>query len=395
MNDVVVVGAGYAGVSCALRLSSRITRLGLPVRVRLVSPRPVLAERIRLDQFVTGQALPERTLGSLLAGSKVDLIHGTAEAIDPDARTVRVDGRDIGWDRLVLAGGSGTDLHSVPGADEHAVTLDYDSAPGVMQKIAALPHGARVAVIGGGLSGIEVASEVAEACWYLDVDLVSCQRVGGELSPAGRAHVLHVLGQRLGVAIYENQQILSVGKRVLRTASGELHFDLCIWTAGLVAPPLLREAGLSTNAKGQVLVDPMLRSVSAPHVYVAGDIGVPVIPTGQQLPKGCKSAMPMGAHVAENIICELRGKPARKFDFALMFYCVSLGRRNGLILRPDAAGRPVGRVLSGHAAVLFKEFICRSTMWAIRLERRGIPAVAWRHTGKVHGHAGQLEGLGQ
>jgi NADH dehydrogenase FAD-containing subunit len=395
MDDVIVVGAGYAGVTCALRLSSRIRQFGLPVRVRLVSPRPALVERIRLHQFVTGQPVPERPLKDLLARSNVELVHGVAEAVDLDARTLRVGGRDIGWGRLVLAGGSATDLHSVPGAAEHAVTLDHDSAPGVMRTLAALPHGARVAVIGGGLTGIEVASEVAEACSHLDVDLVSGQQLAGEFSPAGRAHVRRVLKERLGVAIYEHQRVLAVGKRALHTPSGELPFDLCIWTAGFVVPPLAREAGLSTNARGQVLVDPMLRAISAPHVYVAGDMGMPVTPTGQQLPMGCKSAMPMGAHVAENIIRELRGKPVRKFDFALMFYCVSLGRSDGLIQWPDAAGRPVGRVLAGHAASLFKEFICRSTMWAIRLERRGIPAVVWKRTGKDRGHAGQLEGLGR
>jgi NADH:ubiquinone reductase (H+-translocating) len=101
------------------------------------------------------------------------------------------------------------------------------------------------------------------------------------------------------------------------------------------------------------------------------------------LPTGCKSAMPMGAQVGENIARELRGDPAEAFDYALLFYCVSLGRRDGLIQWADDEGRLTGRILTGRRAAWFKEAICRSTVWALKIEARGHKAVVWKRTGRA------------
>ncbi|WP_167758774.1 NAD(P)/FAD-dependent oxidoreductase [Zemynaea arenosa] len=383
MKDIVIIGGGYAGLSCALRLGARVRKQGLAARVHLVSARPVVVERIRLHQRVAGQAMRERALDTLLAGTGVRLVRGAAEDIDVQAHTVRVDGEVLNWDRLVLAAGSRTDLQAVPGAAAHAVSIEPDTAVALMQRVAALPPGSRVAIVGGGLTGIETASEIAESCrgLQLDVRLVAGQRLAADFPPPARAHLRHTL-ERLGVQVIEGQRVVEVAADHLCTHAAPLPFDLCIWTAGFAAPPLARHAGLSCNAAGQVLVDPMLRALSHPAVYVAGDMGAPVQPPGQPLPQGCKSAMPMGVHVAENIVRELRGAAPDPFDFALMFYCVSLGRRDGLIQWADAAGALTGRTLTGRRAAWFKEFICKSTIWALQLERRGLPAVVWKRTGQ-------------
>lgn len=382
MTEIVVIGAGYAGLTCALRLGARVRKSGLAARIRLVSPRPVLVERIRLHQLVAGQALPQRPLESLLAGTDVELVPGSAEAIDVDARTVRVDGREMRWDRLVLAAGSRTDLWRVPGAADHAVAVEPESGHHVMRSLSGLRQGARVAVIGGGLTGIEISSEIAESHPHLGVHLVAGEQVAQEFSAAGRSHVVRTLTRRLGVRIHQDAPVLALAARELQTVSTSIPFDLCIWAGGFAASSLASGCGLECNAAGQVLVDPMLRSISHPHVSVAGDMGAPA--QGERLPMGCKSAMPMGAHVAENLVRELRGEPLQEFSYALLFYCVSLGRRDGLIQWPDSLGRPAGRVLTGRRAALFKEAICRSTIWAMELERRGIPGVVWKHGGKEH-----------
>lgn len=385
MKDIVIIGGGYAGLSCALRLGARVRRQGLAAQVHLVSARPAVVERIRLHQRVAGQAVRERALDTLLARSGVRLVRGVAEDIDVHAQTLRVDGEVLHWDRLVLAAGSRTDLHTVPGAAANAVAIEPETAPALMRRVAALPAGSRVTVVGGGLTGIETASEIAESCrrQRLEVRLLAGQRLAADFPPPARAHLRHTL-ERLGVRVTEGQRVVEVAADHLCTSGAPLPFDLCIWTAGFAAPPLGRQAGLSCNAAGQVLVDPMLRSLSHPAVYVAGDMGAPVQPPGQALPLGCKSAMPMGVHVAENIVHELRGTAPVPFDFALMFYCVSLGRRDGLIQWADAAGALTGRTLTGRRAAWFKEFICRSTIWALQLERRGLPAVVWKRTGR-HG----------
>lgn len=380
--DIVILGGGYAGVSAATRLAHAARPQGTPVRIRLVNPQPVLIERIRLHQAATGQKLRERRMDALLRQCGVEWVEGSAERIDLERQLVHVGGDPLPWDRLVVALGSRAGSGAVPGAAEHAWTLDAGQVPGLLDALRTLGAGARVAVVGGGLTGIEAASEIAEAFPGLRVQLLSQGPVADGFSPAGRDHIAATLGV-LGVQVHEHVGVQAVEKEQLATGHGPVPFDICVWTAGFSMPSLPRDAGLAVNAHGQVRVDPMLRSISHPHVYAAGDIAAPVEPPGQPLPMGCKSALPMGAHVGENLSRELRGEPPAAFDYALMFYCVSLGRRDGLIQWSDKEGALTGRILTGRRAALFKEVICRTTWWSLRLEAKGRKAVAWKKTGRV------------
>src|SRR5436190_17728486 len=81
---VVILGAGYAGLLCALRLRRRAGRHG--ARITLINARPDLVERIRLHQLAAGQEVPSRPLAGLLEGTGIELRVGRATAIDLDRR---------------------------------------------------------------------------------------------------------------------------------------------------------------------------------------------------------------------------------------------------------------------------------------------------------------------
>jgi NADH dehydrogenase len=174
---------------------------------------------------------------------------------------------------------------------------------------------------------------------------------------------------------------LAVIRNQLLTSAGELDFDLCLWSVGFGFARLPRDAGLAVDEHGRVRVDPCLRSSSHADVYAIGDIANPVVPPGQALPMGCKSASPMGAYVADSLAGLLRGHEPRPFDFATPMYCVSLGRRDGLIQIVRDDGEPTGPVVTGRAAAVLKELVCKATMWSLQLERMGLSGVAWKRTG--------------
>lgn len=381
--DILIVGGGYAGVACATRLGRGLRAHGSSARVRLINPAPFLIERIRLHQAATGQPLRERRIDDLLARAGVELVSGWADRIDLQTRTVRVGDELMHWDRLVLAVGSHSGARDVPGAAEHACELEPLSVAPVQARLDALPAGARVTVVGGGLTGIEAASEIAEAFPRLQVQLVSRGALVQDFSEAARRYLHDTLAGTLGIELREDVEVRAVRAGALETDRGALSFDLCIWAAGFRLPALARDAGLRVNARGQVLVDPLLRSISHPTVYAAGDIAAPVLPPGQSLPMGCKSAMPAGAHVGDNLARELRGEPPRAFDYALLFFCVSLGRRTGLIHWADDKGQLTGRIFTGRRGALFKEMICKLTWWALVAEARGLHAVVWKMTGQA------------
>jgi NADH dehydrogenase FAD-containing subunit len=121
-HRIVVLGAGYTGMMCAIRVARR-TR-GDRARVTLVNPSGRFTERLRMHQIATGQHLAEVSIPEILAGTGVEFVQGRASRIDPATRQVCVDTVDgqrlFGYDSLVYAIGSVTDTTTVPGVDAHA-----------------------------------------------------------------------------------------------------------------------------------------------------------------------------------------------------------------------------------------------------------------------------------
>jgi NADH dehydrogenase FAD-containing subunit len=87
--------------------------------------------------------------------------------------------------------------------------------------------------------------------------------------------------------------------------------------------------------------------------------------------------MPAGAWAAENIARRLRDQPEQSLQYAVPFFCVSLGRRDGLVQMAARDGSMTGRVLADRRGAWFKELICRSTMWALKMERMGVSGIQW------------------
>jgi NADH dehydrogenase FAD-containing subunit len=377
MNEhrIVIAGAGYAGVSCALRLARRVPS---NVSVTLISSTDRFVERIRLHQRATGQNVGEWSLPALLRGSRVELRVGVIEQLDLSNRTFKLGaGHRIEFDTAVLALGSYIDVYSVKGVREHAMAVEFDAVSGIHQALRkAATRGARVTVVGGGLTGIELASEIAEVFPNLRVSLVSQTPLAESWSEAARVHVLASM-RRFGVRVEEGPHIKEVHAGHLQTDRGDMPFDLCIWAGGFVGHSLAWNSGLKVNGQGQALVDTQLRSVSHPGVHVIGDLATIAPGLQPQMPMGCKSAMPAGAWAAENIARRLRGLPEQSLQYAVPFFCVSLGRRDGLIQMAARDGSMTGRVLTRRRGAWFKEFICRSTIWALKMERLGLSGIQW------------------
>jgi len=365
-EHIVIVGGGYAGLSCALRLARHS---GARARITLINGSASFVERIRLHERAAGASAPALPLADMLHGSGVTLRVGWVQNIDLQRRTVAVGDDHVPWDRLVLALGSQVDVDRVPGVRELAYTLEEASALALSAELPALSAArAKVAVVGAGLTGIEAASELAEAYPQLSVVLVT----RGEPAPGCSARARGQLRAgltRLGVELREQAAVRALRPDMLLTDQGPIPVAACVWTTGFVASPIARSAGLATNEHGQVWVDPQLRSISHPGVHVAGDLAVLRDPRYASVPMGCKSALPTGVHVAENLANALAGRPARAFSYRAVPFLISLGRAAAVVELPalSAGARPL--VLHGKLAAKLKELVCRGTRWALALER--------------------------
>ena len=373
-HQVVIVGAGYAGLLAAARLAR-----APGIAVTVVEPAPVFVERIRLHQRAAGQRLRARPLAEFMAPG-VRWAQTRVTAIELATRTLRLaDGATLAYDQLVLAVGSVVERTRVPGVAEHCLSLQTDAECRAIA--AAARRGGAAVVVGLGMTGIEAACELAGAHTNLAVTLLGGGRLGEGLAPAGEAHLREVLA-RLGVRVIEGARVTEVTAGSLRLGNGAREeFSLCVWAGGFVAPELAARAGLPVAADGRVRVDGSLRVPGHPEVLVVGDAARVLQADGSALRMACATAMPMGAHAAEQVLRQHRGEAASELRFAAAMLCVSLGRGEGLIQLLTAEDRPRARVVRGRAAAVIKEAICRMTVVALRAEARGVPVYRWLQPG--------------
>ncbi|GAA1990258.1 NAD(P)/FAD-dependent oxidoreductase [Amycolatopsis minnesotensis] len=350
-EKIVVIGAGYTGLAAA-KLAAKWTG----AEVTLVNASDRFVERVRLHQLATGQRLRDLPLRDLLAGTGVRLVVGKVRAIDPDAREVRLDNASIGYDKLIYALGSHAALDDVPGAAEHANTVaSHDDAERLRGKLA---ESRTVAVVGGGLTGIEAAAELAESHPRLKVSLVTGGPLGATLSERGTRHLHRVFG-RLGVDIRENAKVIEVRADGLVLADGDtVEADTVVWTAGFVVPSIARDAGLEVDAAGRMIVDEALRSVSHPDVVAVGDAAAIRLASGLELRMACATGLPTTQHAVRVLAGKGTGTPR----FRYFNQCISLGRRDALIQFVRADDSPVEAVLKGRVAAFYKESVVRGTI---------------------------------
>ncbi|MET9647875.1 NAD(P)/FAD-dependent oxidoreductase [Streptomyces syringium] len=363
-HRLVVIGAGYAGLPAAKRLARKLSRSD--ATVTLVNASDRFVERVRLHQLAAGQRLAAPSLRQQLSGTSAQLVVGRVTAIDPIRRTVCTDAapREIGYDTLVYAVGSQARLDDVPGAVEHAdAVADLERATRLRHRIAGIASGGTVAVVGGGLTGLEIASELAESYPELRVRLLTgASDVGTGLAPRARAHLRRAL-DRLDVSVHTGTVVAAVREDGLDTRDGtSFAADAVVWATGFRAPELARAAGFATDESGRMLVDATLRSVSHPEVYAVGDAAAGVSAGGAPSRMSCQTALPMGRGVADVVAARLAGREPGPVRIGYAFTNISLGRHDGVVQFTHADDRPRRFVLTGRAAAAFKEVVVRSTV---------------------------------
>ena len=193
---------------------------GARVAVTLVNPRRAFVERVRLYQMLPRSRPRPRhqDLGVVLEPS-VRFVEGQVTGLDGPSGRATVEPAPGGhlrvepFDTCLIATGSVTDLGAVAGAASHAAELGTaESAARARARLAALADGARVLVVGGGLTAIELAAEIAEARPGRRTVLATGGVIGPGLSCKGRAVVArHLAGQ--GVAVHEHTRVTEVDGR--------------------------------------------------------------------------------------------------------------------------------------------------------------------------------------
>ncbi|WP_067676896.1 NAD(P)/FAD-dependent oxidoreductase [Nocardia miyunensis] len=362
-HRIVVLGAGYAGANAAGRLARRLHPGD--VEITVVNADPDFVERVRMHQLAAGQQLARRPLAGLFADTGVALRIARVRSVDADRKLVAVRDEhgvdlEIAYDTLVYALGSTAADNGVPGVAEYAHTVtDPATALRLRDRLAGLDRGAAVLVVGGGLTGIEAATEIAETRPDLAVTIAARTGVGDRLSEKARRHLNSVF-DRLGVAVRPHTEIARIDSTTATTTDDRVvPAAVTVWTAGFAVHPIAAATTVTVDPTGRIMVDRTMRSISHPDVYAVGDAALADGPGTEPLRMSCASGIPMAWQAADSIAARLTGRRVPRVPIFYAAQCISLGRRDALIQFVTPDDRATNFLLKGRHAARYKELICR------------------------------------
>lgn len=319
---VVIVGGGYAGLAFVRGL--RTTAAGRRARVTLVDRNDFHTLLTETHTVAAGHRAAAAVRIPYAAIAGFDLYQAEVTGMDPAARRVHTRSGPLSYDYLVVAPGARDRDFGIPGVREHTLTLRGEAdARRIRQRLSAVPPEAPVIVAGGGLTGVELAAELALAAPDRPVTLLEA---GAEMLNGLPARVQRRARRRLeqlGVAVRTGAPVTAAGPGWVDLSGGErLPAALAIWCAGVGGHALAGALGVPLDGAGRVPVDPYLRA--RPDIYVIGDSAA----WGGQAPSA-QLAQQMGLGAGADLARRLAGRPGRPFRYRSLGTLLELGRWAG------------------------------------------------------------------
>jgi len=376
-HRIVILGAGFGGLTAAVRLSKR---LGKRKRCEIVVVdkmthhlyRPWLYEVATGDadeaRLKAGVATPYEDLREHLATAGVRVEYQEVIGLDQGAKSVKLaDGRSLPFDELIVALGAMPDFYGIEGLEMHGVPMyGLRDAMIVNRRLHELVEKKRrnelpfirVLVGGAGPTGVEFACELSNfmrtqvkkgmlGAGEYSIELVEASprplpSFHADMSAWAKARL-----EKLGVRLILDACIKGAHKdhvvlapRPLKPGETmdmlicdfkkehekEVVTDLLVWCGGFRANPAAMHLGLAVDARGRIEVDETLRVRGQEHVWAVGDCMALTDPASKRpVPQLAQGAIHQAEMVVENIVRMMHGAKLETYPFPHMHALVPMG----------------------------------------------------------------------
>ena len=350
---VVIVGAGFGGLTCAARLANAPVRITLIDRHNYHLFQPLLYQVATAGLSPGDIATPIR--GLFRERFNAEVLLGEVTGVDPARREVMVGQRRVPYDRLVLATGAS---HSYFGRDEwgpYAPGLKrIEDATEVRRRLLTAFERAEATddeaerrslltflIVGGGPTGVELAGAIIELARhgmekeFRRFDPASARVLLVQAAPRILPTFPEALSERakrslerLGVEVLLNSRVERIDDAGVTVSGQRIPSRTVMWAAGVVASPAAKWLKAEADNAGRLRVGPDLSVPGLPNVFCIGDTAASLAWSGQPVPGLAPAAKQGGAYVAKVIRAQVEARRApAPFAYTHLGSLATIGRK--------------------------------------------------------------------
>ncbi|KAB7666480.1 NAD(P)/FAD-dependent oxidoreductase [Bacillus sp. B1-b2] len=335
MKKLVILGGGYGGMRL---LSLLIPNLPYNILVVLIDKVPFHFLKTEYYAIAAGTVTDSHVTFPFPNHPQVTIIQQEVESINLNKQIVHLaEGNYMEYDDLVIGLGCEDNYHQVPGANQFTQSIQTIYKSKQSYKILqSLSDGEKVAIIGAGLSGVELAAELAEST-HLDISLFDRgSSILSSYPPKVSSYVEKWLKENQ-VHLIKQSNITLIEENMVYNHDSPIPFSCMIWTAGVKPNSIVRSLDVEKDAKERVILNSYHHLPDDEHVFVVGDCASLNHPPSAQLAEG------QAEQIATILISRWKGKlpPQELPPIKIKGVLGSLGKKHGfgLIFNTALTGR--------------------------------------------------------
>lgn len=325
MKRLVVLGGGYGGTKVVAGLLNH--QLSEDIDITVVDRDPYQSLKTEFYSIAAGTAADKDMRVAFPDDKRVRYVFGEVIKINTDNQEIILEGKSthVPYDYLVVALGCEDNYHGIEGAEEYTESVQtFQKVRKTSTAVGNLPAYGKVAIVGAGLSGIEVAAEIRESRPDLNIRLLDRgSSVLKAFNPKIREYVESWFVENQ-VEVLHHANVEYVEKSGVCNDGICYIDDVTIWTAGVQPHYLARSLPFEKDQQDKIIVNDFYQVPENPSVYVVGDCASSVHSPSGQL------AMQQGEQIADILLDVLHDKqPKKPREVKLKGTLGSLGKSDG------------------------------------------------------------------
>ncbi|CAH1058235.1 NAD(P)/FAD-dependent oxidoreductase [Paenibacillus pseudetheri] len=323
MRTLLVLGGGYGGLALIQELLNN--HLPQDIEIILIDRMPYQGIKTEYYALAAGTVTDYHLRIQFPVHPRLTIRYGEVSFIDLESRIVTMEPDEtVSYDILAIALGCTDNYHNIPGADQYTCSIQtFAGTRETYQRLNDVKPYGTINIVGGGLSGVELAAELRESRPDLNISILDRGERVLSAFPAKLSQYVEEWFHHHQVQTLGRVSVSHVEKDALFNGAEEILSDVTVWTAGIQPVKVVQELTVPKDRGGRIILDEYYRIPDYPEVYVIGDCAsLPFAPSAQ-------AAGAQGEQVAQVIQAMWRGETPKLHSIRLKGTLGSLGKKAG------------------------------------------------------------------